>query len=233
MLKMNPSNDALSPFLTKWLETPAARLLLEKEGAYFAQFSTQIFGFHAIQLGFPILDALKDFRIQKKIFSGMPLPNTHPYIICDVHALPFKNESVDLVILPHVLEWAFDSKSVLREIDRILIPEGHLLLTTFHPHSLGGIKRFFGKKNEFPWRGKFLSPNRLKDWLSLLNFESEVENLTPCYSFSLPAVYTLHAVKRRFGMRLIVPNFPSFQKTTQALPAKTFGVLQCPPKLKK
>lgn len=218
--------------LAKWLQKPQSIILLEKEKHFVASFSSAIFGSHAVQLGFPFVDFLSGFRIQKKITAGLAYFDKTPDILCEIAALPIASESMDLVILPHVLEFSGNPHAILREVERILIPEGHLLLTGFHKYSLGVLRKFLDKKNEFPWFGQFVSASRLKDWLMLLNFEVKTQRLTPFYTFLEPSVYTLHAIKRRCAMRLIVPNFPIFSQTAPVVPAKTCGVLQCPPKTK-
>ena len=144
--------------------------------------------------------------------------------------LPIATSSVDLVLLPHVLEFNSNPHQILREVQRILIPEGHVIISGFNPRSLWGIRRWFGSsKYDFPWRGNFIALPRLKDWLALLDFEMTAGRLC-CYAppFSQEkwlhrfnfmeaagdrwwpisgGVYFLQAVKRVHGMRVIRPEW--------------------------
>lgn len=89
-------------------------------------------------------------------------------------ALPFDNDSMDLVVLAHHLEFSRNPHQLLREVDRVLREDGYLLITGFNPLSLFGIRRFFSLwQPEIPWNHPFISMYRLKDWLSLLSFVCE------------------------------------------------------------
>jgi SAM-dependent methyltransferase len=86
--------------------------------------------------------------------------------------LPFASESVDCIILPHVLETADDPLSILKELERILIADGHLIILGFNPYSASGLWRTAGA-----WRTmegaspRFYSQRQLQRWLLELGFE--------------------------------------------------------------
>jgi len=131
--------------------------------------------------------------------------------------LPFKSDSMDLLLLAHALEASDDPHAVLREAARVLRPEGRVVIVGFNPWSMlalvGGA----------PWRRRWLSATRLKDWLTLL----DLHPIGGAYAVFLPAwkrlrwmekagrrwwplaggVFFLHAVKRKYGMHLIAPSF--------------------------
>ena len=139
--------------------------------------------------------------------------------------LPFETSSIDLALLPHVLEFSQHPHEILREIERVLRPEGSVIISGFNPLSLWGLRRVLGQKKEYPWCGNFISILRMKDWLTLLGFEVEIGHFacyTPPFNSSalltrmqrsepttehwwaaVGAVYFLHAKKRVPGMRLI------------------------------
>lgn len=91
-------------------------------------------------------------------------------VYCIPEQLPFEAKSVGLVILPHVLEFSDYPHHILREVERILVPEGSVVVLGFNPVSLWGLSRLF-RSNTMPWNGRFSTLGRLKDWLQLLNFE--------------------------------------------------------------
>jgi len=85
--------------------------------------------------------------------------------------LPLQSNSVDVLVLPHVLEYSVDPHQVLREAERVVCDGGTLVLCSFKPLSFWGLWRIFSFKKQTPWHGRFFSRARLKDWLGLLRFE--------------------------------------------------------------
>jgi SAM-dependent methyltransferase len=144
--------------------------------------------------------------------------------------LPFASQSIDLVVLPHVLEFAESPHQVLREVERILIPEGQLIISGFNPASLWGIRQAFGRvtgAHFLPEYAEFISLSRIKDWLKLLGLETNRGHFgcyrPPCktrkwqqrFAFLektgerwwpyFGAIYMIQAIKRVPGMRIIGP----------------------------
>lgn len=220
------------PGLERWLASPQGSYVLAWEQEQADVAVADIFGFNAVQIGLPQCDFLRANRIplRQKAGSGAAAD-----VLCAPTALPFAALSTDLVVLPHVLEFAADPHQVLREVERILIPEGQLLLLGFNPYSLWGLRR---RRGEFPWIGHYIGINRLRDWLGLLGFEVDRGSFG-CFAPPLEsepwlrrwhpiegvgkrwwryggAVYLLRAIKRTHGMRLITPPW---RKTTVAAKA--------------
>jgi SAM-dependent methyltransferase len=114
--------------------------------------------------------------------------------------LPFEANSVDLVVLPHTLELNADPHATLREVERVLVPEGKVVVSCLNPHSLWGLRqrrahlyrRFGFGQTYLPDAGEFIGYRRLRDWLRLLNFEVETGNFG-CYR---PALTTDHWLER-------------------------------------
>jgi SAM-dependent methyltransferase len=151
-------------------------------------------------------------------------------VVHDFAELPFDTHSIDLIVLPHVLEFASEPHQILREVERVLIPEGRVIISGFNRASLWGARQAMGRlsKNYFlPKNGEFIGHPRLKDWLKLLDMEVgssdfgcyappfKTEKWLQRYGFMekagqrwwpyLGAVYMLQAVKRVKGMHLIGP----------------------------
>lgn len=208
-----------------WFETPLGQYLLEKERAYLDEVTPDIFGFHALQLGMSEVDLLRENRITHKMRVARSGPvDLH----ASCHELPIATQSIDLVVLAHVLEFAEEPHAILREVDRVMMPEGRLVIVGFNPWSLWGLRSALGFSRErYPWNGHFLSLLRVKDWLALLGFDVSAGRLIAYappfdserwrrrFGFMEPAgdrwwavggaVYMLQAIKRVRGMRLITP----------------------------
>jgi SAM-dependent methyltransferase len=225
---MSSSADALPA--ADWFDTPPGAYLLSCEQAYFDAEVADVFGYNAFQLGLCQHDFLRTNRMPLRVRLGARGDGAAARICTDFHHLPILNNSADLVVLPHVLEFSENPHQVLREVARILMPEGHAIIACFNPWSLWGARRFFGRgRQDFPWRGQFISLPRLKDWMALLGFEMAGGRMA-CYlpplageqwlhrlSFLDQAgdrwwpfaggVYFLHGVKKVHGMRVITPRW--------------------------
>ena len=234
--------------LEPWLETAAGRYVRSWEQARLDELTADIFGFNALQIGLPQVAGLQANRMPHKWMSDSvwppapiepgsdatlraPVTPLIPItVVHDFSELPFASQSLDLVVLPHVLEFAAEPHQVLREVERVLIPEGQLIVCGFNPASLWGARQAVGRLLGAPFLprdGEFISPPRLKDWLKLLNMEVNRGHFgcyaPPCTTETwlsrsafmekagdrwwpyLGAVYMVHAIKRVKGMRLIGP----------------------------
>ncbi len=165
--------------LNEWFDTRLGQRLLEAEAALVAKILPQLFGFHLVQIGgMGHGRLLESSRIHHRcLLSRYPHLLTETTDYSCIHAtaeqLPFAADSIDVAILPHILEFEDDPHQVLREVQRVLIPEGHLLIIGFNPMSLWGVWQWCCRRQSAtaPWCGKFLSVMRTRDWLELLGFE--------------------------------------------------------------
>ena len=224
-----------------WLLTPQGRYVMTWEQARVDSLVCDLFGYNALQLGLPQIDFLAQNRIPLRQSVG---PCGPVKVRCDFRELPFASNSVDLVMLAHVLEFHADPHQILREVERILIPDGQLVISAFNPLSLWGLWQHMpGRPDGFPANGDYISVLRLRDWLQLLSFEVERGNFG-CYappfrkrrwlrrcrlmeaagdrwwSFA-GGVYLLRAVKRVRGMHLILPQWKQQKAAAKALTAVT------------
>lgn len=251
----------------EWFQTPPGRYLLEWERAQFDRAVADIFGYHALQLGMPDLDALGSNRMPHRWLAldaagfaasggtasveptgsrdevGDTAAASRLALRADYAALPFPERSLDLVVLPHTLELNVDPHATLREVDRVLVPEGRVVICGLNPASLWGLRqrranltRRLGIGEPYlPDTGEFIGYWRMRDWLRLLGFEVESSRFG-CYRPAVRsarwlarfewmdrlgerwwpifgAAYFLIGVKRVHGMRLMSPAW----KSTMAL----------------
>lgn len=168
-----------------WFETPPGRYLQAWEQAAFDEAVADIFGYHALQVGLGCLETLRTNRMPHRWLAlepGEVCDARRPELRTDLHALPFDAASLDLVTLPHTLETSVDPHATLREVERVLMPEGKVVICGFNPASLWGLRQRrahvyqragFGSLF-LPEAGEFIGWRRLRDWLRLLDFEVEV-----------------------------------------------------------
>ena len=261
--------------MTDWLKTPPGQYLLAWEHGQFDQAVSNIFGYHALQVGLPELDVLRANRMPHKWLAsaaadhfacGQTAASTssspadsQPVVamVTDAGALPFSANSLDLLVLPHTLELSQDPHATLREVERVLVPEGRVVISGLNPTSLWAMRQGrahfyqrFGRGELFlPEAGEFIGYWRLRDWLRLLNFEVESGRFG-CYRPAFEtdkwlarfewmdkaggrwwpifgAVYFLVAVKRVRGMRLLEPAW----KTRKAMSTAPVAVANKEPNL--
>jgi SAM-dependent methyltransferase len=242
-----------------WLASPPGRYLLEWESEQIGAAVADVFGFHAVQLGLGSLDALANSRIRDRLTVFTERPWRHgsaawahrqwctapaaggsegaaavagrsTLVIDSYEHLPFADQSVDLAVLAHVLEFAQAPHRVLREVTRVLRPEGRAIVCGLNPVSLWGIREAAAGAlwpPMLPARGQWIGLPRLRDWFELLGFELE-QSSYGCFRPACRterwlqrtrfleragdrwwpicgAVYLASAVKRVAGIRLLGP----------------------------
>ncbi|MGE0806976.1 MAG: class I SAM-dependent methyltransferase, partial [Burkholderiaceae bacterium] len=137
----SPASRAVSRAAWRdWLASAPGRYALDWQQQQFDAAVVDLFGYHAVQCGLPELDALRENRMPHRLLACQPADEA-PARPADLkldqfEELPFGTQTLDLVVLPHVLEFALDPHQVLREADRVLRPEGRLIISGFNPASL-------------------------------------------------------------------------------------------------
>jgi len=187
--------------LRDWHGTPLGTLLAEYERRMVAEALDDVFGLQLLQVGewsdadrlldnartqrssviaagpcdgasapaAPLADARADARTARAVnANGRPPP---PRIFSKPSELPVASDSVDAVLLPHTLEFEVDPYAVLREVERVLVGEGHLLVLGFRPLGAWGLRHRMVVGGFPPGLARLLSEGRLRDWLALLAFE--------------------------------------------------------------
>ena len=257
--------------MAPWLKAPAGRYLLAWEQRQLDRVVADVFGYHAVQVGWPMVQALRSSRISHRwmlndgqlaadlLFTPALLGDDDAglrggdgalpvSVLTDYDALPFPSNSLDLVVLPHTLELAEDAHQTLREVERVLRPEGRVIVLGFNPTSLWGarqrlgtlVQRVSGAHAFLPHQGELIGWRRLRDWLRLLGLQIE-EVQFGCYRPALNsgpwlertawlepygerwwpvlgATYCIVAVKRVRGMRVIGPAWKKRLRRGHAVP---------------
>jgi len=158
--------------LLDWYARPLGQMLAAAERKALDQLLPDLFGYHLLQLGDhgdPNLCA--GTRISHRVTLGHS--SSHPLgAEADAARLPIANESADVCVLPHTLEFHSDPHAILREVERVLIPEGHIVILGFNPWSSWGLMRvLLAWRHRMPWQGTYFSSARVADWLNVLGFD--------------------------------------------------------------
>ena len=233
--------------LADWFQTPPGQYALAWEQEQIDALVADVFGFQAWQVGLAEHDLLRANRMPFKAYVGTETPQPEEAkhwqgcVVAEPEALPFASQTVDLLVLPHAFECTDDPHRVLREVERVLVPEGRVIISGFNPFSLWGARNAMPGMEAWlpqPFSAQVALP-RLKDWLKLMSFEAEPGRFG-CYApacrtehwlrrwrfmdrqgarwWSLGgAVYVVAATKRVASMRLIGPAWK--KKLKRAAPA--------------
>ena len=191
--------------MQQWFDSPPGRYLLDWEQARYDEAVVDAFGYHGLQLGMPLLDGLRANRMPHRWYA-LPHPELLgagprvPQLLADPVALPFPENSLDLLLLPHTLEQSDDPHAALREAARVLVPEGRLVISGFNPVSLWAWRQARARWYQrlgygslyLPDSGEAIGHWRLRDWLRLLSLDVQSLELG-CYR---PAVRSAHWLRR-------------------------------------
>lgn len=169
-----PDLDASIAGLEEWFETPLGHQLLREEQRILERELSCMFGYHLMQLSINRqIQLFQDSRICHcfAVGAGTPKDDSRVAAYSSFDALPLEDESVDVTILHHVLEFSHNPHQVLREASRVTIPRGYIIIFGFNPMSLMGfvkpIAQLFSRSPI--WKRNSLSKSRITDWLQFLD----------------------------------------------------------------
>ncbi len=235
---------------TSWHELPSGNLILKHLNESLSSWWPTFFGYHLLKIGDLSTEisthkslikshiAVHSTEAVKKNASSMTKDQSHNNhfsqekvnVIADIDDLPFVQHSVDVCLLSHALEFTLDPHHVVREANRVLIPNGYMVITGYNPVSLAGLNKLTPYRNKnFPWNMNFFLPSRIKDWLILMGYEilsddrllfnalngeekqgqmaKKWQQFAKQYFTCLGSVYVIVAKKRRLPLTPIKPKW--------------------------
>ncbi|MCL1144692.1 class I SAM-dependent methyltransferase [Shewanella sp. 10N.261.52.F9] len=165
---MSQSELPLKPY--HWSELPNGPVIRESVEEALSLWWPRIFGYYMLNLG-PLSHKMAKTNVgisrQYSLFD-----ESEACIKGDFSQLPIQNVSVDAVVMNFILEFESDPYRLLREVDRVLVSGGHLIISGFNPLSPMFLGQVLPKyQREIPWNGRFFTPSRVKDWLGLLGYQ--------------------------------------------------------------
>lgn len=227
---MKPALSFRQPhFPLSWQELPSGDLVLSELNDMLAPWWPKFFGYHLAKLG-PLSAQLDSSGSTIRHQFSIAEPDYNCEISADIDDLPLQKHSIDVCVLSHVFEFSVDPHHVIREANRVLIPNGYLVITGYNPFSLAGVNKLVPfRRQQTPWNERFFSPMRVKDWLHLMGYEVQFDerSLHSCLagdasinSFtqgwqriankvipSLGSIYVIVAKKRQLPLTPIKPKW--------------------------
>jgi len=231
--------------IRRWFKSSVGAQVLSVEQAILEQLLSGMFGYHLLQISVqntPLHDASP---IKHKVTMGIKEADGSPFV-AKATQLPLEDDSIDVVLLHHMLDFYQERQQILREISRVSRPMGHLIIVGFNPVSLWGLwKLVAAVSGDTPWNASFIRAGRLMDWLNVLNFsidrahycthglpvnQSFLKGTVPDYTrgvsrktnWPFGAVYVIVARKQVGGMTLLRPRWEArraLDKLTVVRPA--------------
>ena len=197
-----------------WYSSSLGQRLAQSEKQILDEYLPDLFGYFLLQCGCPEISSergagswLKSSRVSTRICLDYDI-NQGVNCQANLAHLPMKSDSIDIVILPHVLDFSVEPHQVLREAERVLIAEGHVVILGFNPWSVWNILRFFHYwSKQPPWNARFLSASRVMDWLALLGFDVVQYK---GYFYQLPIQSESLSNKMSFLAKLVQRFLPNF-----------------------
>lgn len=154
-----------------WFSSQLGKQIVETETVILDPLLAGMFGYHLLQIGVTEKELFDTSPVGYKFRMSVSSVDYAP-VIGRVNELPFEKDSLDVVVLQHLLDFYESPHPILREVARVVIPSGYLVIVGFNPWSFWGLWKmmpFIRKKP--PWNGATISPGRLMDWLTLLEFK--------------------------------------------------------------
>ena len=159
------------------------RLVLDTESSLLAPLLANVFGYQLLLVGSgDYLSVLHAARVHNRTWLATPAAPATEAAAADAAppcstvqglagAMPVASDSMDIVVLPHVLEFEDDPHGALREAERVLVPEGHVIVAGYNALGPMGAWRLV-RRRDAPWNGRFYTASRVRDWLSVLGFDT-------------------------------------------------------------
>lgn len=222
-----------------WISRVDAKRMLALQSSWLQDQISQIHGQHLLYHGLDSNNGcLSTSPVKHKVRIGLPWQQgvVKADVWMNSGSWPFPDQSVDVVVLQHSLDFTRRPHQLIREATRVLTEDGHIVIIGFNPWSWwGGIRALLPFATHMPWVANIVGINRLTDWLMLLGYT--IRNTA-----SMGHVWSLTFLPERFSLRTdsvlagglqVMGSFYMVvaQKTTlkmTRLQSKKWGVIESP-----
>lgn len=172
-------------YLVGWFQKVENQDFYEEERQLLNACLPNLFGFYLVQIGrISNENICAASRVNHKVLVDHKIPPAGIDFIgvnkvqADLDYLPIAKDCVDVIVLPHTLEVAADPHYLLRQVDAMLVPEGHLVISGFLPAGYLSWKNRWrsGKVKEVANNQEATavyleSPHKIKEWLQVLGYD--------------------------------------------------------------
>ena len=182
--------QGIKHLLSQWYSTPLGKAVLSQEELLVDQAINNLFGYFIVQLESPCHNLMDSSRIQNKLLisseqdQAFKSDKHYHFVAADLDYLPIGKEKVDVVLLPHTLEVADDPYYLLRQVDRVLLPEGHIVVTGFNPYGCLVLRHRWFKRHEAFTQVKLERLSRIKEWLEVLGYDVQLQKFSTVTCFA-------------------------------------------------
>lgn len=153
---MAPNSISKSPIplaLDAWFQTEAGQMMLSQQRQQIDRHLGHTKGLIALQCGFTNHFLLSEMSRVRHHINLLPEQaefsiNQRPswaLLKGELSVMPFSENSVDLILLHHCLEFSHHADQIIKDVVRALKPQGDLLIALFNRHSLLGFSFYLDR----------------------------------------------------------------------------------------
>ncbi len=202
----SPISDTIGLEFKEWFASPVGRTMLATQRYLVERAISRYFGYHQLELLLDQNMGVAENSLLGHRIVAVPENDIHSpdrVLVCHSHELPLVSDSIDLAVLHHTLDVSPEPHQTLREVCRVLRSSGNIVIIGFNPFSTWGLRKYLFRSRRAPWNGRFVSPARLEDWLTLLDFQ--LHQVRHC--FYAPPVSSLRWLSRLDFMNRLGEKF--------------------------
>ena len=168
-LKPAFSNHRVLP-PTTWGELAQGQWLQDNIEQAIEPWLSHIFGYHMLKIG-SLSQQLATSNCLIKHQVGVA-QESGADVVADLSRLPFIESTIDASILALSLNFHHNPHQLLREVNRVTVAGGHVIIIGINPISPLGIMSLNPQLSQkYPFNARLYTQSRIQDWLAVLGFK--------------------------------------------------------------
>ena len=198
-MKLNTNNYKYKE-LIKWYKKPINSTLKRTINDQIPILKKHIVGNNVLFIG--LSDFNKKFTSPKNMSFISIDEITSSDHITESKRLPFEDNSHDVIIILHALDYTDNPYELVREIDRIATDDAKVAVIGFNKFSLWGVLKPFMNKLSPPWILNFHSLYSVKEWFKLLGYEQDYKDTSSFFPIA-SKTFSKHLNKISFIQKIL------------------------------